>query len=435
VLDELVLVEEAEIADAIRELYAADGVVAEGAGAVAAAACWAAGRLRGPVVVVVSGGNIDGRRLADILAVAGRNPGAGRDHTYRGRTPRVHPDGLRRADGGAHRRRGVGPDSSIWFGAVLRGDHPDHGIRIGARVSIQDNCVLHVSARGPTLVGDDVTIGHGAVFESCEIRRGALVGMNAVILHGRRHRRGVAGRGAERGAGGMHVPPRTLVAGAPARIRKELDGESAEWVRHSASALRGAGRSYRADGRRGGIVSRRGRADVVVVGARRHRLRHRSGTRTRGLSVVVVERDSPGRRATWAAAGMLSPLGEAGTAGPFLELADESLRRYASFAQALREESGIDVEYRTNGKLHVAWTAPTNLSPPWPPNRRRSGSTCGCWTRRRPAAWSRPCRTACRRAAGGAGPPRQQPAAGAGPAGERHGRRCRFRTANPVRPW
>ena len=49
----------------------------------------------------------------------------------------------------------LGEDVSIWFGAVLRGDHPDHGIRVGARTSIQDNCVLHVSARGATLVGDD----------------------------------------------------------------------------------------------------------------------------------------------------------------------------------------------------------------------------------------------------------------------------------------
>jgi carbonic anhydrase/acetyltransferase-like protein (isoleucine patch superfamily) len=141
----------------------------------------------------------------------------------------------------------VGPDSSIWFGAVLRGDDPDHGIRIGARTSIQDNCVLHVSARGPTVVGDDVTIGHGAVFESCEIRRGALVGMNAVILQD-----AVIGEESLVAAlsvvpAGMQVPPRVLVAGAPARIRKELDGESAEWVRHSASHYVELGRSYRVE--------------------------------------------------------------------------------------------------------------------------------------------------------------------------------------------
>lgn len=128
----------------------------------------------------------------------------------------------------------IGPESSVWFGAVLRGDHPDHGIRIGARTSIQDNCVLHVSAEGPTIVGDEVTVGHGAVFESCRIERGALIGMNAVLLHG-----AVIGEEALVAAGsvvptGMEVPPRTLAAGSPATLRKTLEGESADWIRGSA---------------------------------------------------------------------------------------------------------------------------------------------------------------------------------------------------------
>jgi glycine oxidase len=101
-------------------------------------------------------------------------------------------------------------------------------------------------------------------------------------------------------------------------------------------------------------VKKRGRADVAVIGGGVIGCAVARELARRGRSVVVVERDSPGRRATWAAAGMLSPLGEAGTGGPLLELADESLQRYAAFAHALREESGIDIEYRTNGKLHVA---------------------------------------------------------------------------------
>lgn len=98
----------------------------------------------------------------------------------------------------------------------------------------------------------------------------------------------------------------------------------------------------------------KGRADVVVIGAGVIGCAIARELAVRGRSVTVVERDSPGRRATWAAAGMLSPLGEAGSAGPFLELADESLERFASFAQALRDETSIDVEYRTTGKLHVS---------------------------------------------------------------------------------
>lgn len=142
----------------------------------------------------------------------------------------------------------VGPESSIWFGAVLRADHPDHGIRVGARASVQDNCVLHVSARGPTVVGDEATIGHGAVFESCMIGGSALVGMNAVILHG-----AVIGEAALVAAlsvvpEGMVVPPRTLVAGAPASVRRELSGDAADWVSTSAGHYVELARRYRSQG-------------------------------------------------------------------------------------------------------------------------------------------------------------------------------------------
>jgi carbonic anhydrase/acetyltransferase-like protein (isoleucine patch superfamily) len=153
---------------------------------------------------------------------------------FNGRTPRVHPTAFVAPTAVLIGDVEVGPHSSIWFGAVLRGDHPEHGIQVGSRTSIQDNCVLHVSAAGPTIVGDRVTVGHGAVFESCVIHDGALIGMNAVLLH-----RVVVGAEALVAAlsvvpDGMEVPPRTLVAGAPARVRKELTGASAQWVRGSA---------------------------------------------------------------------------------------------------------------------------------------------------------------------------------------------------------
>ncbi|HSJ05275.1 MAG TPA: gamma carbonic anhydrase family protein [Longimicrobiales bacterium] len=138
----------------------------------------------------------------------------------------------------------VGAGSSIWFGAVLRADHATSGIRIGERTSIQDNCVLHVSEAGPTLVGDDVTVGHGAVFESCEIRRGALIGMNAVILHGAVVDEESLVAALSVVPAGMHVLPRTMVAGAPARFRKELTGEAARWVRDSAGHYAELGRRY-----------------------------------------------------------------------------------------------------------------------------------------------------------------------------------------------
>ncbi|HEX6135556.1 MAG TPA: glycine oxidase ThiO [Longimicrobiales bacterium] len=99
---------------------------------------------------------------------------------------------------------------------------------------------------------------------------------------------------------------------------------------------------------------KRNEADVAIIGAGVIGCSIAREAAARGLRVIVIERDSPGRRATWAAAGMLSPLGDAAGAGPFLELADESLQRFASYAHTLREETGIDIEYRTSGKLQVS---------------------------------------------------------------------------------
>lgn len=157
--------------------------------------------------------------------------------SFDGRTPRIHPSAFVAPTAVLIGDVEVGEESSIWFGAVLRGDHPEHGIRIGRRSSIQDNVVLHVSDEGPTVVGDDVTVGHGAAFESCRVEDGALIGMNSVLLHG-----ALIGEQALVAAlsvvpAGMAVPPRTLVAGAPASVRKTLRGASAGWIR-------GGGRHY-----------------------------------------------------------------------------------------------------------------------------------------------------------------------------------------------
>lgn len=163
---------------------------------------------------------------------------------FRGITPRIDPSAFIAPTAVLIGDVEVGPESSVWFGAVLRGDSPEHGIRIGARASVQDNCVLHVSDRGPTVVEDEATIGHGATFESCRVGRAALIGMNAILLHG-----AVIGEESLVAAlsvvpEGMEVPPRTLVAGAPARVRKQLSGESAEWVRRSAGHYVELSREY-----------------------------------------------------------------------------------------------------------------------------------------------------------------------------------------------
>ncbi len=167
---------------------------------------------------------------------------------YGGKTPRIHRTAFVAPTAVIIGDVEIGAESSIWFGAVLRGDEAEHGIVVGERTSVQDNCVVHVSARGPTLIGDDCTIGHGAAFESCEIRRGALVGMNAVLLHGV-----VVGEEALVAAGsvvpaGLQIPRRTLVAGVPATVKKTLQGESAAWIGSSASHYVAKARRYLEEG-------------------------------------------------------------------------------------------------------------------------------------------------------------------------------------------
>ena len=112
-------------------------------------------------------------------------------------------------------------DSSIWYGAVLRGDI--FHIRIGARSNVQDNCVFHVEAgTDPTILGEEVTVGHSAVVHGCTVDRGALIGIGARVLSGSH-----VGERALIGAGavvteGMEVPPQTLVLGVPGRVKREL---------------------------------------------------------------------------------------------------------------------------------------------------------------------------------------------------------------------
>lgn len=127
----------------------------------------------------------------------------------------------------------LGDDVSIWFGAVLRADL--QVIRVGARSNIQDNAVVHVdSPDAPTLVAEDVTVGHAAILHGCRVERGALVGMHATVLD-----HAVVGEEAMVAAGalvppGMHVPPRTLVAGVPAKVRRELEPGEIERLRRGA---------------------------------------------------------------------------------------------------------------------------------------------------------------------------------------------------------
>ena len=118
----------------------------------------------------------------------------------------------------------IGAESSVWMNVVIRGDV--HSIRIGARTNVQDGTIVHVMRdTHPTVVGDDVTIGHGAVVHGCTIEDRCLIGMGAILLNGCR-----IGTGSIIGAGtlvpeGMQIPPGSMVLGVPARIFRQLTSE------------------------------------------------------------------------------------------------------------------------------------------------------------------------------------------------------------------
>jgi len=128
----------------------------------------------------------------------------------------------------------LGDDSSIWMNTVVRGDV--NRIRVGARSNVQDNCVLHVTAQHPTVLAEDVTVGHSVTLHGCTVERLCLVGIGAIVLNG-----AVVGEESIVAAGalvpeGMQVPPRSLVIGAPAKVRREVSADERAGLRRYAES-------------------------------------------------------------------------------------------------------------------------------------------------------------------------------------------------------
>ena len=134
-----------------------------------------------------------------------------------------------------------GEDCSIWFGCVVRGDV--HYIKIGNRVNIQDLSMIHVthykkadrSDGNPTIIGDDVTIGHRVMLHGCVIEDACLIGMSATILDG-----AVIGKESIVGAGSLvtknkKFPPRSLIMGSPAKVVRELNEDEIKELYASAT--------------------------------------------------------------------------------------------------------------------------------------------------------------------------------------------------------
>ena len=120
----------------------------------------------------------------------------------------------------------LGARSSVWYGAVLRGDCAP--IHVGENSNIQDNAVVHCEPALPTVIGDGVTVGHGAILHGCTVEDGVLIGMGAILLNGC-----VIGKNSLVAAGALVtqntvIPPESLVVGSPARVLRPLRPEEKE---------------------------------------------------------------------------------------------------------------------------------------------------------------------------------------------------------------
>jgi len=126
----------------------------------------------------------------------------------------------------------MGENSSVWFGAVVRGD--TEVIKIGAGANIQDASVLHADIGMPLTIGENVTIGHQVMLHGCTIGDGSLIGIGAIVLNGAR-----IGKGCIVGAGalvteGKEFPDGSMIIGSPAKVVRSLTSEQQEGLRLSA---------------------------------------------------------------------------------------------------------------------------------------------------------------------------------------------------------
>jgi gamma-carbonic anhydrase len=140
---------------------------------------------------------------------------------YRGLLPKVHPSAFIDQSAQVIGDVEIGQESSVWMTVVIRGDV--NIIRIGDRTNIQDGTIVHVQHdTHPTRIGNDVTVGHGAIVHGCTIHDRVLVGMGAIILNG-----ATIGEDCIIAAGtlvteGATIPPRSLVMGSPGKVKRAL---------------------------------------------------------------------------------------------------------------------------------------------------------------------------------------------------------------------
>ncbi|HEX8567223.1 MAG TPA: gamma carbonic anhydrase family protein [Pyrinomonadaceae bacterium] len=144
--------------------------------------------------------------------------------SFRGVEPRIHETAFVAENAVIIGDVEIGEQSSVWYGSILRADV--NSIRIGARTNIQDASVIHVTSKThDTVLEDEITLGHRVTIHGCYIETGSLIGIGAIVLDGAR-----VGRNSLVAAGSLvtpntEIPPRSLVMGSPARVKRELSEE------------------------------------------------------------------------------------------------------------------------------------------------------------------------------------------------------------------
>jgi carbonic anhydrase/acetyltransferase-like protein (isoleucine patch superfamily) len=160
--------------------------------------------------------------------------------------PRVHPTALIAPSASIIGDVVVGSRTSVWPGAVLRGDYGK--IRVGANCSLQDNVVVHCSSQDPGIVGDGVTVAHGAIVHACRIGDECLIGAGAIIFDGAR-----IGSHSIIGVGsvvleGRTIPPRSVAVGSPAKVLRRATKKDVRMIRESYRAYVKMAQQYSSTG-------------------------------------------------------------------------------------------------------------------------------------------------------------------------------------------
>ena len=145
--------------------------------------------------------------------------------------PKIHPTAMIAPNASVIGDVVVGSRTSVWPGAVLRGDYGR--IRVGANCSLQDNVVVHCSSENPAVIGDGVTVAHGAIVHACRIGDECLVGAGAIIFDG-----AIVGTHSIIGVGsvvleGRTMPPRSVAVGAPAKVMRRATDKDVRMIRES----------------------------------------------------------------------------------------------------------------------------------------------------------------------------------------------------------